>query len=83
MMKEESWLEKEHGYYSWYEINVSKDGRHLFATAKRSLTNKEEMLDCLEIFKQKFPVEEGYGIRVTGRVEYGRELYLRDKERKW
>lgn len=57
---------------SWYEINVSKDGRHLFATAKRSIANKWDLERVFPIIKRKFPEDEGYKISVTARVEYGR-----------
>ena len=48
----------------YYEINVALNGKHLFATHKRSLTTKREMKKCLEIFVEKFPESEGYSITV-------------------
>lgn len=57
---------------SWYEINVSKNGKHLFATAKRSITNKWDLERVFPIIKRKFPEDEGYKISVTAQVEYGR-----------
>ena len=57
---------------SWYEINVSKDGRHLFATAKRSITNKWDLERVFPIIKRKFPEDEGYKVSVAAQVEYGR-----------
>lgn len=57
---------------SWYEINVAKDGYHLFATAKRSIANKWDLARVLPIIKQKFPESEGYKVSVTAQVEYGR-----------
>ena len=57
---------------SWYRINVSKNGRHLFATAKRSITSKWDLERVFPIIKQKFPEDEGYKISVAAQVEYGR-----------
>ena len=50
---------------SYYEINVSKDGKHFFATAPRSLTSKHRMKEAFEKFKEAFTEEEGYKISVT------------------
>ena len=55
-----------------YEINVSLNGKHLFATHERSLTNKDDMEKCLEIFRKKFPEEEGFKIMVTRWETYKR-----------
>ena len=49
----------------YYEINVSKNGYHLFATAERSITTQTELKRVLDIFKTKFPKEEGYEMSVT------------------
>lgn len=49
----------------YYEINVSLNGQHLFATDKRSITNKIALEVIYRIFKQKFPQEEGYDIMVS------------------
>jgi hypothetical protein len=49
----------------YYEINVSLNGQHFFATDKRSITNKIALKVIYKIFKEKFPVEEGYHISVT------------------
>jgi len=50
-----------------YEINVSQNGKHLFATAERSLpaTEPEKMELLLKSFNTKFPEKEGYKISVT------------------
>lgn len=45
----------------YYEINVSKDGKHLFATDKFYW----ELERIYRIFEQKFPEREGYKITVT------------------
>lgn len=49
----------------YYEINVSLNGQHLFATDKRSITNKIALKVIYNIFKEKFPQEEGYSIMVS------------------
>ena len=49
----------------YYEINVSKNGRHLFATAERSITSLTQAEGMYMLFKEKFPESEGYEISVT------------------
>lgn len=49
----------------YYEINVALNGQHLFATDKRSITNKIALEVVYKILKQKFPLEEGYDIIVS------------------
>jgi len=53
-------------FFSFYEINVSKDGDHLFATHERSLQSRRETRELLKLLKQKFPESEGYKLQVTG-----------------
>jgi hypothetical protein len=50
---------------SYCEINVSKNGKHFFATAQRSAKTIGAAADILEVFKLKFPENEGYKINVT------------------
>ena len=49
----------------YYEVNVSLNGKHFFATAKRSITDKYKLEDVYNVFKKKFPKEEGYEVTVT------------------
>lgn len=49
----------------YYEINVALNGQHFFATDKRSITNKGAMERVYKVFKEKFPLEEGYDILVS------------------
>ena len=49
----------------YYEINVSLNGKHLFATAERSITSKQKMEEMYKLFEQKFPKSEGYTLDVT------------------
>ena len=50
-----------------FEINVSKDGKHLFATAPRSLPvhSDKSAIELYNLFNEKFPESDGYEIRVT------------------
>lgn len=48
-----------------YEINVTLNRKHLFATAERSLTTESDMRKLLKTFKNKFPESEGYEIQVS------------------
>ena len=49
----------------YYRINVSKDGRYVFATEQGNLTFEEAAKKVFELFKEKFPESEGYKIDVT------------------
>lgn len=44
----------------YYEINVSLNGKHYFATAERSLTDKETAVNMAIHFKFLFPEKDGY-----------------------
>lgn len=60
----------------WYEINVSLNGRHLFATHERSITDHFTLKTVYKIFKEKFPSSEGYNITVTDYRTTGSVLNL-------
>lgn len=49
----------------YYEINVSLNGKHFFATDKRSITNKSALEKVYKVLYEKFPLEEGYDIIVS------------------
>ena len=49
----------------YYEINVSKYGHHVFATAERDISNIWELEKVYNLFREKFPKSEGYEISVT------------------
>lgn len=55
----------------YYEINVSLNGKHLFATDERSITSRERMEEVYKLFEQKFPKSEGYILDVTLWVKSG------------
>lgn len=48
-----------------YEINVSHNGKHFFATADRSIILRSQLEAILRKFIEAFPRTEGYQIRVT------------------
>lgn len=48
-----------------YEINVSLNGKHFFATAERSISGEWKLKEVYKILKEKFPENEGYKIDVT------------------
>jgi hypothetical protein len=59
-----------------YEINVAKDGKHYFATNKRSLTETKRAENVLKDFQKRFPEEEGFSITISYRpgTSYGCHL---------
>ena len=48
-----------------YEINVAKDGHHLFATHERSLTSAHRTKEVYDKLVDAFPKNEGYSINIT------------------
>ncbi len=48
-----------------FEINVSLNGRHLFATAERSCVERRKLNEVAKIIQEKFPKSEGYQIAIT------------------
>lgn len=49
-----------------YEINISKNGKHYFATHERSIGHSATLLKELhEKFKVAFPESEGYKITAS------------------
>ena len=49
----------------YYEINVSLNGTHYFATAERSIQNKDKLKVVLEKFIKDYPEANGYKISIT------------------
>lgn len=50
---------------SYYEINVSLDGKHFFATAPRSCVDRQQALAVTQLFHTKFPEAQGFKVDVT------------------
>lgn len=59
-----------------YEIIVILNGEFLFSTSNRSLpiTNKKKVENMVSLFREKFPVEEGYSIRIYQITCYGEQI---------
>ena len=53
------------GKSMYYEINVSLNGKHLFATAERSITDRNTLNRIYDLLAEKFPESEGYELDVT------------------
>lgn len=51
--------------YSHYEINVSKNGKHFFATAPRSAKDLKEAEKIHDEMKNRFPESEGFAVSCT------------------
>ncbi len=49
----------------YYEINVSQDGKHVFATAEHSILARARLDEVWPVFKKKFPESEGYKLEVS------------------
>lgn len=60
----------------YYEINVSLNGKHFFATSERSITNPWDLREKLKVFIRKFPESEGYKLSVTKWEKVGQELEI-------
>lgn len=52
-----------------FEINVSLNGIHLFATHRRSIASIFEVPRVYKIIKEKFPASEGFEISLSERPE--------------
>lgn len=48
-----------------YEINVSKNGKHYFATHERSLPYTKEAEEAFKDLKTRFPEEEGFNVTIV------------------
>lgn len=57
-----------------YEINVSLNGQHFFATHERSIVNERKLKEVYKVFEEKFPKAEGYEISVTYWTRSGKEI---------
>ncbi len=58
----------------YFEINVSLWGRHVFATAPRSLTGEQAAKTLFEDFVERFPAAEGFTITCSRIEVTGREV---------
>lgn len=58
----------------YYEINVTYNNKHFFATADRSITNKDKLKEVYNTIKEKFPESEGYSVTVSKWETVGRYI---------
>jgi hypothetical protein len=49
----------------WYEINVSKDGQHYFATHERSIMTISKAVEIRDRLRKAMPEEEGFKYTIT------------------
>ena len=63
-----------------YIINVSTNEGHFFETHKNSIPNKETMEKVYKVFKEKFPVNEGYEVLVYNEVGKFLDMNYLNKE---
>ena len=59
-----------------YTINVSLDGRHLFATSDHSLSDFESALFTYRRIVERFKVVEGYTVEVSRYENVGQDLTI-------
>jgi hypothetical protein len=60
----------------YIEFNISLNGKHFFATHKRSCTNSMDADTLNKVLQEKFPKSEGYKISATLHPERGFTLDL-------
>lgn len=49
----------------YYEINVSKNGRHYFATHERSIGTENKCRELVAKFRAAFPESQGYSVTAS------------------
>lgn len=49
----------------YYEINVTLDGKHFFATAERSIVDREKLAHVYVELQTRFPKQDGFDLQVT------------------
>ena len=57
---------------NYYRINVSLNGKYLFATEQGGITGEAKAREVFKLLKEKFPEEEGYKVDVTSWESAGR-----------
>lgn len=50
---------------NYYEVNVALNGKHFFATAPRSATERSQAERLVKELKARFPESEGYSVTCT------------------
>jgi hypothetical protein len=64
-----------------YEINVAKNGTHVFATHPRSLNSllENQAVELLKDFRKRFPRSEGWDCTLSRQVSYGETLHVSEE----
>lgn len=62
----------------YYEINVSLNGTHFFATAERSITDKTKLKIVHRELTQRFPESDGFSITTSVNHKAGRYLAMHE-----
>lgn len=60
----------------YYEINVSFNGKHFFATAERSILTLDKAKELFALFTHKFPSECGFSVSCIEYKKVGKILEL-------
>jgi len=58
----------------YYEINISLNGVHFFATHNRSLTSTGKAIEVLKALQDRFSENDGYAISLTINYLSGTQL---------
>lgn len=59
-----------------YEINVTFEGQHFFATSERSITSLSRLVMVASVLRYKFPESQGFNISLTRWENTGKTLEL-------
>jgi hypothetical protein len=59
-----------------FEINISKNGKHYFATAERSLTTLDEATKVYNELKEFYPESQGFKLSMTKWEKRGKEIKI-------
>jgi hypothetical protein len=59
-----------------FEINISKNGKHYFATAERSLTTLGEATKVYNELKGFYPESQGFKLSMTKWEKRGKEIII-------
>jgi len=65
-----------------YEINVAKDGQHLFATHERSLNTAHRTKEVYDKLVEAFPKNEGYEISISYWESRGKDISPKSLDKK-
>jgi len=61
-----------------YEINISLNGSHFFATAERSITNTDDLKIIYKELAEHFTEEKGYEMSVSRYTKVGHSVPIED-----